>query len=111
MKTALVTGGAGFIGSHLTDALINARYSVIILDNFATGTKANINPKARVFTGDVRKKTDVGSIFRTHRVDAVFHIAGQASTITSFTNPDLDVSVNFNGTMNVVLSCIQHKVP
>lgn len=110
MKTALITGGAGFIGSHLAATLINARYNVIILDNFATGKKTNINPKAHVFSGDVRKKKDITGILRSHHVDVVLHIAGQASTITSFTNPKFDVAVNFNGTMNVVLSCVQYKV-
>ena len=111
MKTVLVTGGAGFIGSHLSDKLTAKGFSTVILDNLTTGKKSYIPKKAVFYKGDVKNIADVESVFQKHRIDVVFHIAGQASTITSFSDPSMDVSVNFNGTMNITLSCVKYKVP
>ena len=111
MKTVLVTGGAGFIGSNLADALLAQNYRVVILDNLSTGKKENVPAKAIFCQADVRRKSEVDAIFKKYTPDVVFHIAGQASTISSFMDPSADTQVNFIGTMNVVLSCLKHKVP
>lgn len=111
MPTVLVTGGAGFIGSHLSDRLIKSNYQVIILDNLSTGKQTYI-PKSAIFIrGDVRRKQEVEAIFRKYAFDIVIHIAGQASTITSFTDPFFDIETNFLGTVNIVLSAVAHHVP
>ena len=112
VSTALVTGGAGFIGSHTVDRLIELGYQVVVLDNEATGFRENIdnNKKIEYIRGDVRNPKDVKRAFH-YGIDLVFHIAGQASTIRSFDDPEHDLSVNVNGTINVVRQCLEHRVP
>jgi UDP-glucose 4-epimerase len=109
-KRVLVTGGAGFIGSHLADRLINSGHEVIIIDNESTGRIENIPEGAEYFRGDVRVPAELEAAF-SGGLDAVFHIAGQASTIQSFDMPHLDLEVNTVGTMNVVLKCLEYEVP
>ncbi len=109
-KNILVTGGAGFIGSHITDKLIDLGYSVTVSDNLSTGEKTYINPKARFVKGDVANKKDVENVFQDH-FDAVFHIAGCASSIQSFMDAQKDIQSNFIGTVNITLQCIAQKVP
>lgn len=110
VKNILVTGGAGFIGSHITDKLIKIGHGVTIIDNLSTGEKAYINPKAKFVKGDVANKKDVESVFRQH-FDAVLHIAGSASSIQSFMNPNKDIRTNFIGTVNITTQCIKSSVP
>lgn len=108
-RRVLVTGGAGFIGSHMTDRLIDLGYKVIVLDNLSTGFIENVNEKAVFIKGDVRNKEDVEAAF-DYGPDIIFHIAGQASTIKSFDDPETDLAVNVNGTINVVEECLARKV-
>src|SRR3989338_638968 len=109
-KNILVTGGAGFIGSHITDKLIALGHKVTIFDNLSTGEKRFINPKAKFIPGDVARKKDIEKAFQDH-FDVVFHIAGCASSIQSFINPDKDIQTNFLGTVNITLQCIKSAVP
>ncbi|MGB3713489.1 MAG: SDR family NAD(P)-dependent oxidoreductase [Candidatus Promineifilaceae bacterium] len=109
-KRVLVTGGAGFIGSHLADRLIILGHEVIIIDNESSGRVENIPKDAEYFLGDVRNPAELEAAF-SGGLDAVFHIAGQASTIQSFDEPHLDLEVNTVGTMNVVLKCLEYEVP
>jgi len=109
-KNILVTGGAGFIGSHIVDKLIDKKYKVIVLDNLSTGLKKYLNPKAQFIKGDVRKISDIEKIFKNNSVDAVLHIAGQPSIITSFTNPEADFATNFTGTVNMINLSLKYKV-
>lgn len=109
-KRVLVTGGAGFIGSHITDLLIERGYEVVVLDNETTGTRAFVNEKAEFIVGDVRNEADLAPIFEKG-VDVVVHIAGQASIRLSFSDPTADLNVNTTGTVNVLQQCIKHKVP
>lgn len=111
MQTVLVTGGAGFIGSHLSDRLITSGYRVIILDNLSTGNKTYIPDKAIFVRGDVRRKKEVEAVFRKYAFNVVIHLAGQSSTITSFTDPFFDIETNFHGTVNVVLAAVATHVP
>lgn len=106
---ALVTGGAGFIGSHLADRLIKEGFEVAIIDDESTGKKENVNPRARYIKGDIR---DVNSLERAFdpKPDAVFHVAGKASTIKSFDNPYEDLSTNIVGTVNIIQFCLKYKV-
>jgi UDP-glucose 4-epimerase len=109
-KRVLVTGGAGFIGSHLTDTLLERGYDVIIIDNESTGTVEYVNPDAAYVRGDVRSMDDLDKVFE-QPIDAVMHIAGQASIRKSFMNPVTDLEVNTVGTINVLRQCIEHQVP
>lgn len=109
-RRILVTGGAGFIGSHLVDQLVAAGDHVTVIDNLATGFRSFLNPHARFVEGDVRSEADLAPIF-AEGVDAVCHIAGQASIRLSYNNPTDDLNVNTLGTINVLRQCIAHRVP
>ncbi len=109
-KTVLVTGGAGFIGSNLSDELIKRGYKVIIIDSLVTGEKKYINKEAKFYKGDVRKTKDLDKVFK-NKIDAIFHIAGCASTIKSFDDPAADLYTNVLGTINIINYAVKHKVP
>lgn len=110
MARVLVTGGAGFIGSHMADRLLEARHDVLVIDNESTGFRSNIPDGAGYIRGDVRHPDDLEKAF-ARGLDAVFHIAGQASTIRSFDDPLNDLGVNVVGTIEVVKKCLHHRVP
>lgn len=110
MRTCLVTGGAGFIGSHLADRLIETGYQVVIIDNESTGLQENVHPKAIYIRGDITRIADLNKAF-SYGIDTVFHIAGQASTIRSFDDPLNDLRVNVVGTVNVLKMCLRYRVP
>ena len=75
MVKVLVTGGAGFIGSHVADELINLGYDVVVLDDLIGGFKENVNPKARLITGSIVDSVLIQNLFDTEKFDYVFHIA------------------------------------
>lgn len=102
----LVTGGAGFIGSHLVDRLLNDGHEVIALDNFSTGRKENLNPRhaaLSVYTVDV---SDHDAILpRFHNVDTVFHLAARADIVPSIQKPMEYHKANVDGTIAVLEAC------
>jgi UDP-glucose 4-epimerase len=110
MKRALVTGGAGFIGSHLVDTLLTRGYAVVVLDNESTGSRSNVHRDATFVHGDVRDDTTVRRTFELG-IDLVCHVAGQASIKLSYDDPGADLGVNVNGTLNVLKSCVTFDVP
>ena len=103
MKTALVTGGAGFIGSHLTKSLLEDGYQVRVLDNFSTGHKENLQEciqDIELIQGDIR---DPEAVARSiERVDFVFHLAAQISVAESMKDPAGCFDINVTGT-NLIL--------
>jgi UDP-glucose 4-epimerase len=105
VRRALVTGGAGFIGSHLTDRLLAVGFAVTVLDNFATGSRRQVPSGATLVEGDVRDRVFVDDVFASG-FDAVFHVAGQASIRLSFSDPEADLATNVLGTVNVVRACM-----
>jgi UDP-glucose 4-epimerase len=92
---AVVTGGAGFIGSNLVDALIERGDEVVVVDNLATGKRKQLNPAARLLEHDIREPYNV-------EADVVFHLAAQADVQTSMNRPMYDAAVNVVGTVNVL---------
>jgi UDP-glucose 4-epimerase len=106
----LVTGGAGFIGSHLCRRLLADGHTVSVVDNEATGNRSNLPPEARFSLGDVAKLPELEPAF-ARGVDAVCHIGGQVSIIRSFTDPAVDLRTNVEGTLNVLQLCMKYKVP
>jgi len=102
MSKCLVTGGAGFIGSNLTDALIERGDDVIIVDNLSTGRKENINPKADFHEVDIRNLEDLKPLFTG--VDYVFHLAAFARVQPSIEDPITSNDINLNGTLNVLMA-------
>jgi UDP-glucose 4-epimerase len=97
---AVVTGGAGFIGSHLVDALVARGDDVHVLDNLATGSRAVVNPGATFAEGDIR--VEAASLFGHVQPEVVFHLAAQADVGTSVQRPDYDADVNVVGTVRVL---------
>ena len=92
---ALVTGGAGFIGSHLVDALVARGDEVVVLDDLSTGRRDYVNPAAQFRPHDVREPFEIGA-------DVVFHLAAQADVGTSMERPSFDAEVNVVGTVNAL---------
>jgi len=103
---ALVSGGAGFIGSHLVDALIARGDTVTVIDNLSTGRGENIADAmargARLIPADVTDLAAVERVCRNLRPDRVFHLAAQVDVRVSVTDPGMDVRVNVEGTVNLL---------
>ncbi len=104
----LVTGGAGFIGSNLVDALIERGDEVIIIDNLSTGKEENINKKAEFHNLDIRNLEEIKPLFVG--VDYVFHLAAFARVQPSIEDPITSNDINLNGTLNVLKSASDAKV-
>jgi UDP-glucose 4-epimerase len=98
----VVTGGAGFIGSHVADALLARGYHVVVLDDLSSGVSGNVPAKAELERIDIRDESAVGRLFTSFRPTAVCHLAAQASVTVSVDFPERDLSVNVNGTFNVL---------
>ena len=105
----LVTGGAGFIGSHVVDGYIKAGHDVVVVDNLFTGKRENINPAARFYEIDIRSK-GLEKIFETERPLIVNHHAAQISVPVSVENPIFDAEVNIIGLINLLQNCVKHGV-
>ncbi len=103
---AVVTGGAGFIGSHVVDALIARGDDVHVLDNLATGKRENVPEGARLQVGDIR--SDCDAIFDEARPEACFHFAAQADVRVSVERTDFDADVNVLGTIHVLEAARRH---
>jgi UDP-glucose 4-epimerase len=106
----LVTGGAGFIGSHVADGLAGLGHEVVVTDNESTGRLENVPASATYLRGDVAVLQDLERAFE-YELDAVCHIAGQVSIIRSFSDPVVDLRTNTQGTVNVLQLCVKHRVP
>ncbi len=104
----LVTGGAGFIGSYITDFLINKGYEVVIIDNLSTGKKENVNKNSKFYEVDITN--DINWIFQQEKPDIVIHTAAQVMVRTSIENPLFDAKINILGTINVLEGCRKNKV-
>lgn len=106
----LVTGGAGFIGSHLTRRLLADGHEVFVVDNESNGLRSAVPEGATYKKADVIRPDELESVF-AQKLDAVCHLAGQVSIIRAFDNPVGDLRTNTEGTVNVVQLCVRHKVP
>ena len=103
---AVVTGGAGFIGSHVVDALLARDDEVHVLDNLVTGKRENVPDAARLHEGDIR--TDTHALFDEVRPEVCFHYAAQADVRVSVDRPDFDADVNVVGTVHVLEAARTH---
>ena len=103
---ALVTGGAGFVGSNLVDALLGRGDEVVVLDDLSTGRRANLDSAltagALLVEGDITDSRPIGTLFAEHRPDTVFHLAAQIDVRRSVADPAFDLSVNVAGTINLL---------
>jgi len=119
-KTFLVTGGAGFIGSHLCDTLISEGHTVISVDNFNDFYNSSIkrkniasilnNKRFKLFETDIRNKNELDRIFQEYSINVVIHIAAMAGVRPSIEQPLLYEEVNVKGTLNVLQCMQEHHV-
>ena len=105
MSKVIVTGGAGFIGSHLVDRLLRDGHEVIVLDNLVTGKQENVNPKARFVNCNIAEYEKILPYFK--EVDIVFHCAALARIQPSVVDPLLAHTYNVTGTLNVLWAAYQ----
>jgi UDP-glucose 4-epimerase len=105
----LVTGGAGFIGSHVVDRLILEGHEVVVVDNLATGKRRNINRAARFYKMDIQSWR-LERVFRNERPNVVMHLAAQMDVRKSVEDPMFDAQVNVLGTLNVLQQAVKHGV-
>lgn len=100
-KNILITGGAGFIGSHVSDLLIENGYDVFVVDNLSSGCDFNLNKNAKFFNLDINSP-DLEKVFQENKIDYVFHFAAQASVSFSTKHPTEDAQENILGSINVL---------
>jgi UDP-glucose 4-epimerase len=105
----LVTGGAGFIASHLVDGLLAAGHEVVVVDNLSTGNRANLNPAARFYELDLRSP-DLAAVFDAERPELVDHHAAHADVRESLDDPMYDADVNILGSLNLLQQCVRTEV-
>ena len=105
----LVTGGAGFIGSHLVDRLIQLGHEVVVVDNLATGYRHNLNPCAKFYEASLSDST-LDEIFQREKPDIVNHYAAQNGVRQSSADPVFDAQHNIIGSIRLIQCCIDHGV-
>ena len=108
-RTILVTGGAGFIGSHIVDAYIAKGHTVIVADDLSSGNPDFINEEALFYELDVRSP-QMENIFEEHTIDVVNHHASQIDVRKSVEDPLFDADVNIKGAVNLLELCVKYKV-
>ncbi|GAB4458485.1 MAG: SDR family oxidoreductase [Anaerolineales bacterium] len=101
MAKILVTGGAGFIGSHVVDLFLDKGYEVVILDDLSTGRESNLNPRAKFYKMDIRSP-EVRNIFEAEKPDYLSHHAAQMDVRRSVAQPLFDADVNILGSINLI---------
>lgn len=107
----LITGGAGFIGGHIVDTLLEAGHTPIVVDNFTSGDTDNLPSHVEVFDVDIRNRDELANIFADCRPDAVSHHAAQLSVSRSVREPAYDAEVNILGWLNVLELAAEFQVP
>jgi UDP-glucose 4-epimerase len=106
----LITGGAGFIGSHIADAFISSGHSVVVLDNLSSGKIQNLNPAVVFIEGDIRDKNLINRIFNEHRFDVINHHAAQMDVRKSVEDPIFDAETNIIGSLNLLEASVKYSI-
>ena len=106
----IVTGGAGFIGSHLVDVLIANGANVVVVDNLSSGKTENINSQATFYKENIESPF-TQQLIKDVKPDALFHLAAQADVSQSIANPLMDAQTNINGTINLLRGCVEASTP
>ena len=109
MAKILVTGGAGFIGSHIVDTYIAAGHDVAIIDDLSTGTRENLNSAASFHEMDIRSEK-VAEIFAAEKPEIVNHLAAHIDVRRSVEEPLFDADINIRGGLNILENCVKHGV-
>ncbi len=105
----LVTGGAGFIGSHVVDRLAAAGHEVAVVDDLSTGRREFLDPRATLHVMDIRS-AELARVFEVERPAAVIHLAAQTDVRRSVAEPAFDAAVNVGGTLNLLLCCQRYGI-
>ena len=103
----LVTGGAGFIGSHVVDELIQKKHKVVVVDDLSSGKRENLNRKAKFYKLDICSPK-IAQIFKKEKFDAVFHLAAQINARNSIKDPFFDAKINILGFLNVLQNILYY---
>ena len=106
----LITGGAGFIGSHIAASYLEAGHDVAIVDNLSTGRPANVPASAKFFCADITDAARLDRIFREFRPETVSHHAAQMDIRRSLREPILDANINVVGSLAVLEASVQYRV-
>src|SRR5690554_46568 len=105
----LVTGGAGYIGSHIVHDLIELGHNTVVFDNFSTGLKENLHPQSKVIEGDIRNLSDLQKAFEDN-IDIVFHFAALKKAGESMLDPLKYADYNIRGSINLIEAMISNNV-
>jgi UDP-glucose 4-epimerase len=109
--TIVVTGGAGFIGSHLVDALLADGKRVVVIDDLSSGEAGRVASEASLEVVDIVDRTAMDRIINSAAPEAIFHVAAQSSVTVSVSDPGRDCAVNVGGTLNVLEAASRHRAP
>jgi UDP-glucose 4-epimerase len=110
-RCAIVTGGAGFIGSHVVDALLADDWRVVVVDNLSTGDERRVASEATLEVVDITDRSALDPVLDAARPAAIFHLAAQASVTSSVADPGRDLEINVRGTLNVLEGATRHQAP
>jgi|MDTC01.2.fsa_nt_gb nucleoside-diphosphate-sugar epimerase len=106
----IVTGGCGFLGSHLVDKLIHEKFLVFVIDNLSTGSLKNLNSKAKFFFSDIEDENQLENIFKQVKPHFVFHLAAKINTSIKEESPTNDVNNQIIGSLNLMKLSVQYNV-
>ena len=106
----IVTGGAGFIGSHIVDAYIKAGNRVVVIDDLSSGFRKNLNPKAKFYKADIRDHVAIDRIFKKEKPEALNHHAAIIEVMRSIRDPIPTLDVNVLGMANVLVAFGEHSI-
>jgi len=106
----LVTGGAGYIGSHVVEELVEAGESVVVFDNLYTGHREAVDPRAKFVPGDLKDVDVVQRLFTEHQFDGVMHFASHTLVGESMQQPFLYLGDNVTNALNLLRAAVEHGV-
>jgi len=106
----LVTGGAGFIASHVVDAYIKEGYDVVVVDNLSSGNKSNLNSKAKFYNADITDVKAMDDIFKKEKPTIINHHAAQIKVQASIRDPMNDAEINIKGSLNLLELCRKYQI-
>ena len=106
----IITGGAGYIGSHVVLAALERGYDVTVFDDLSTANRKNLNQKTKFIQGSVNSKEDLSKLFANDKYDAVIHLAASKASRESMLNPKKYAQNNIIGSLNILISCIDHGI-
>jgi UDP-glucose 4-epimerase len=105
----LVTGGAGFIGSHVVDLMVEAGHDVVVVDNLSTGRMSNLNPNAKFYQVDIRSP-ELEKVIEAERPEVIDHHAAQMDVRKSVADPVYDADINILGGLNLLNLAVKYNV-